>query len=149
MAAARIRVLNGPNLNLLGTREPGVYGTAGLSTVEADLAGRARELGCVVEFEQYNGEGELVSSVHRAGREAEGIILNPGALAHYGYSLRDAVAGVAVPTIEVHISNVFAREPFRRRLVIAPAAVGIVVGLGVDGYRVALEALMSRLSIRP
>lgn len=145
VAASCIRVLNGPNLNLLGSREPSIYGMADLADLQAELTGRARELACAVEFEQHNGEGELVSAVHRAGLEAQGIILNPGALAHYGYSLRDAVASVSVPTVEVHISNVFAREPFRRRLVVAPATMGVVVGLGVSGYRVALEALVAHL----
>ncbi len=141
----RIAVLNGPNLNLLGTREPDIYGRKTLADVERDLTRVASELGAAVTFEQHNGEGELVTAVQRLRGSADGAIVNAGAYSHSSLALRDAFAAVAVPFVEVHVSNVHAREPERRKLVLASKAVGVVCGLGVYGYEAALRALAERL----
>ncbi|MFO7941937.1 MAG: type II 3-dehydroquinate dehydratase [Bacillota bacterium] len=141
----KISIINGPNLNLLGTREPTIYGGATLDDIEEGLGRLARDLGVSLDFCQHNSEGELVDAVQRAGRDCEGIVLNPAAYTHYGLALRDAVAAVGIPTLEVHISNVFAREEFRARSVIAPVCAGGVWGMGTLGYRVALSALVEML----
>jgi 3-dehydroquinate dehydratase-2 len=145
VADERILVLNGPNLNLLGTREPEIYGRATLSEIEQRVRQRAEELSCQVGFAQHNGEGELVSAVQQATERYQGVVLNPGALAHYSLSLRDAIAATGVPVVEVHLSNVFGREAFRRRLVTADVALGVIAGLGPAGYVAALDALVERL----
>jgi 3-dehydroquinate dehydratase-2 len=139
-------VLNGPNLNLLGTREPGVYGHASLADLEADGEAAGHELGLDVECRQSNYEGELVDWVQEAGRrqadgELVGVVLNAGAYTHTSVALRDAVAGTGVRMIELHISNVHRREDFRQHSYLSPVAAGIVVGLGVAGYPLALRAL--------
>ncbi|MGA9774798.1 MAG: type II 3-dehydroquinate dehydratase [Candidatus Dormiibacterota bacterium] len=144
----RLLVIDGPNLDLLGEREPGVYGAETLQAVRLRLAAAAERLGCEVSFAQSNDEGQLIELVHGAPARAEGLIINPGALAHYSYSLRDALAAVELPVVEVHISNVFAREEFRRQLVLAPVVRGLVIGLGTEGYVLALEALARHLSPR-
>lgn len=136
-------VLHGPNLNLLGRREPEVYGGTTLEEINTRLAALARELGVEVVCHQSNYEGQLVDWLHRAAEEAAAVVLNPGALTHYGYSLRDAVAALPVPVIEVHLSNIYAREPFRRRSVIAPVAAGQISGLGVHSYLLGLRAAVS------
>lgn len=145
MTGERVLVLNGPNLNLLGRREPAIYGSESLDDVRAALEALATELRCCVELRQTNSEGQLVDWIHEAWDVADGIVLNPGALAHYSYALRDAVAAVARPTVEVHISNVHARESFRHRSTVSPVAVGVIVGMGTHGYELALRGLVHRL----
>jgi 3-dehydroquinate dehydratase-2 len=140
-----ILILNGPNLNRLGSREPEVYGRETLEQINARIAARAKDLGVSVEFYQSNHEGELIDRIHAAADSAAGVILNPGGLAHTSVSLRDAVASIRIPTVEVHISNIFAREPFRRRSVISGACRGIISGLGTQGYLLALEHLVTLL----
>ncbi len=138
---ASLLVLHGPNLNLLGTREPDVYGTTTLDQINADLSDRAGTLGNRLEFYQSNAEHELIERIHQAQRDkVDLIIINPGALTHTSIALRDALLGVAIPFIEVHISNVFAREEFRRHSFLSDVAVGVISGLGVQGYRLALDA---------
>jgi 3-dehydroquinate dehydratase-2 len=139
-------VLNGPNLNLLGTREPGVYGHATLADVEADCVAAGRELGLEVECRQSNVEGELVGWVQEAGArqaagELVGVVLNAGAYTHTSIALRDAVAGSGLRVVELHISNIHAREEFRHHSYLSAVAAGVIVGLGVAGYPLALRAL--------
>ncbi|WP_134683155.1 type II 3-dehydroquinate dehydratase [Brevibacillus migulae] len=138
-------VLNGPNLNLLGKREPGVYGSETLDDIILRLQGVTRELGAQMEHVQSNHEGVLIDAIHQAKGVHQGIVFNPGAFTHYSYALRDAIAAVSLPVIEVHISNVHAREPFRHHSVIAPVAVGQIVGLGSDGYEWAVRALVRKI----
>lgn len=133
-------VVHGPNLNLLGQREPEVYGTQTLEEINARLETRARELGVQVTCRQSNHEGVLVDWLQEAPKEFSAVVLNPGALTHYSYSLRDAVAAIGLPVVEVHLSNPEAREPFRHRSVISPVAAGKIAGLGAFGYELALEA---------
>lgn len=141
-APARILVINGPNLNLLGTREPEVYGTRSLADLESDLRRRAAELGCEVEFAQSNSESEIIDLIQAARDRVLAVILNPGALAHYSYAIADAIRSTALPVFEVHLSNIFAREEFRQRSVVAPAAVAVITGAGFMGYELALEAAL-------
>ena len=136
----KILVVNGPNLNALGRRDPAHYGAESLERIEARLVDRARELGVEVELFQSNEEGEIVGFLQGA-EGASGLIINAGALTHYGLSLRDALADARLPIVEVHISNIHAREEFRRHSVIAPIAVGQIAGLGTQGYELALEFL--------
>jgi len=135
----RVLVLNGPNLNLLGQREPSVYGNTGLDVLVNMLKKYGEELGILVDHVQTNSEGELIDKLHGAIGQYEGIILNPGAYTHYSYAILDAVASIDVPVLEVHISNIYAREEFRSRSVIAPVCVGQVSGLGIYGYQLALD----------
>jgi 3-dehydroquinate dehydratase II len=136
----KVLVLHGPNLNLLGTREPDVYGRVTLAQIDADLKAAARMLEVEVETFQSNHEGALIDRVQAARDEASAIVINPGGYTHTSVALRDALAAVGLPVIEVHLSNVAAREEFRHRSLIAPISVGQVVGLGAFGYRLALEA---------
>jgi 3-dehydroquinate dehydratase-2 len=142
----RIAVLNGPNLNLLGTREPALYGRETLADVEARLAEVGRELGVSVEFAQRNGEGELIDVIHGLRGRADGAVVNAGAYSHSSLAIRDALVGVSVPFVEVHVTNVYAREPERRHSTLAPAAVGVVCGLGAMGYELAMRGLVARLA---
>lgn len=138
--AHRILVLHGPNLNLLGTREPQVYGSVTLGQVNDRLAELGRELDVVVETGQSNHEGELVDRIQRAGRDnVEFIVINAGAYTHTSVALRDALAGVAIPFLEVHVSNVYKREPFRHHSYLSDQAVGVIAGLGTYGYEAALR----------
>jgi 3-dehydroquinate dehydratase-2 len=144
-----IYVLNGPNLNLLGTREPETYGRATLADVEALCRERAGGFGLAIEFRQTNHEGVLIDWIHEAGgRKAAGIVINPGGLTHTSISLRDAIAGVAVPVIETHISNIFAREPFRHVSHVAPVAKASICGFGVNGYALAIDGLAAMIGAR-
>jgi 3-dehydroquinate dehydratase II len=138
-------VLNGPNLNLLGRREPATYGSETLADVAARLETLGTELDVDVELRQSNHEGELVGWIHDAWGAADGVVLNPGAFAHYSYALRDAVAAIEPPVVEVHLSNIHAREEFRHRSVIAPVALGMISGLGAQGYELAVRALVTHL----
>ncbi len=138
--ANRILVLNGPNLNLLGTREPEVYGSRTLSDIEIELAGLAQQRQATLSFFQSNHEGALVDRIQAArGEGVEFIIINAGALTHTSIALRDALAGVAIPFIEVHLSNIYRRESFRHLSYLSDLAVGLVAGLGTAGYRFALQ----------
>lgn len=141
----KILVINGPNLNMLGKRETGHYGSETLADIEGRISDRAGELGAKVEFFQSNHEGAIVDHLQEAAGNADGIVINPGALTHYGLSMRDALADTALPIVEVHLSNIHARERFRRRSVVAPLAVGQVSGLGWRGYLYALDSMVARL----
>jgi 3-dehydroquinate dehydratase-2 len=144
----RVLVMNGPNLNLLGQREPELYGRETLATIEArlaDIASAFRDL--QLAFFQSNSEGALIDTLHGEGRTAGGIVINPGGLAHTSVALRDAVAAIGVATIEVHLTNIHAREPFRRRSLLAGACVGTICGLGSLGYELALRALAERAGL--
>lgn len=137
----RILLINGPNLNTLGTREPEIYGSLTLDDIVARVSERAKELRSEVKAFQSNSEGAIIDFIHQESPAADAIIMNGGALTHYGLSLRDAIAGCGIPTIEVHISNIHAREPFRRRSVTGAVCRGVITGLGWYGYILALEAL--------
>ncbi len=141
----RILVLHGPNLNLLGQREPELYGRTTLAEIEAALSALAEELGVSLESFQSNHEGALIDRIHAAIGEVDGIVINPGGLTHTSVSLRDALVGSDLPFVEVHLSNVHAREEFRRRSLISDVAVGQVAGLGPIGYELALRGLLARL----
>ncbi len=141
-----IWVLNGPNLNLLGTREPEIYGRTTLAELERALVEHGRARGVAVECFQANGEGELVTRVQEARGRADALVVNFAAYSHTSHALADAIAAVALPAIEVHISHVHRREPFRRRLVTAAACAGCITGLGVRGYHFALDALADTLA---
>jgi 3-dehydroquinate dehydratase-2 len=142
----RILVLNGPNLNLLGQREPQIYGKITLADIEARVRELAAKMGAELDFRQSNWEGQLVDWIHEAKGFYQAIILNAGAYTHTSIALRDAVSAVAIPTIEVHISNVHAREEFRHRSMIAPVCLGVISGLGIMSYMLALEAAIVNVS---
>jgi 3-dehydroquinate dehydratase-2 len=149
----KIIVLNGPNLNLLGQREPATYGHATLADVEASCRAACDRLGLGLDCVQSNHEGELIDALQAAGRgvrsgEVLGVVFNAGAYTHTSIALHDAIKGAEVPVVEVHISNVHARESFRHHSYISPAAVGIVVGFGVEGYVLAIEGLARKLGVR-
>jgi 3-dehydroquinate dehydratase-2 len=141
-----ILVLNGPNLNLLGSREPAIYGTATLADIEAILTARGAELGVGLRFVQSNHEGELVDAIQQASAEVAGAIVNLGAYTHTSLAIRDAFLAAPLPFVEVHLSNLFRREEARHRSVIADLAIGMITGFGARGYVLALEALMATLT---
>lgn len=141
-----IHVLNGPNLNLLGTREPATYGTVTLAAIEARLTQLARARGAEIRFRQSNHEGDLVTWIQEAGLAGEPVILNAGAYTHTSFALHDAIRGSAAKVVEVHLSNVHAREAFRHHSTISPVAAGVIVGFGALSYELALEALLSGAS---
>ena len=142
----RILVLNGPNLNMLGIREPGVYGTETLASIEARLKEVAQPLDLELTFFQSNSEGELIDRIHAAFGTMDGILMNPGAYTHYSYAIRDAVAAVGLPLVEVHLSNIHKRESFRHVSVIAPVAIGQICGFGAMSYELGLLALHRHLT---
>ena len=144
----RIAVLNGPNLNLLGVREPALYGRDTLQDVEQRLRDVATELGAELDFTQHNGEGELIGCVHAMRGRVDGAVVNAGAYSHSSLALRDAFTAAEVPFVEVHVTNIYAREPERRRSALAPAAIGMVCGLGTYGYELALRGLAAALARR-
>ncbi len=142
----RIQVIHGPNLNMLGLREPGIYGTQTLATINAMLAVDAEVLGVAVEAFQSNSEGALVDCIHATFGQKDGILINPGAYTHTSIALRDAIAAVGLPTVEVHLSNIHRREEFRHHSYIAPVAVGQICGFGAESYRLGLRALVQHLT---
>ena len=144
----KILVMNGPNLNLLGTREPEIYGSLMLADIHERLRQRANEADLDIEFMQSNHEGALVDAIQRARRTADYIILNAGAFTHYSIALRDAIAAVDVPVIEVHLSNIHQREEFRHKSVIAPVVLGQIAGFGAESYMAALEIIIMRMGDR-
>ena len=142
----KILLLHGPNLNLLGTREPAVYGSTTMAQIDARLAEKAKSAGVDLECFQSNGEGTLIDRIHAARLSGVGfIVINPGAYTHTSIALRDALAAVAIPFIEVHLSNVHAREEFRKHSFLSDLAVGVVTGFGAEGYEFALDAAISRI----
>jgi 3-dehydroquinate dehydratase-2 len=144
--APRILILNGPNLNMLGTRQPDVYGTATLGDIDAACHARAKELGIEVECRQSNGEGELVGWIQKARGGTDGIIMNPGAYTHTSVAILDALLAVGLPLIEVHLSNTHKREDFRQHSYVSKAAQGVICGFGARGYLMALEAMAASLN---
>lgn len=146
--AHQILVLNGPNLNLLGTREPTVYGSDTLADILADLRELAAGRGAELRDVQSNVEGELINALHDARTWADGVVFNPGAFTHYSYALRDAISAVELPVVETHLSNVHSREPFRHTSVLSAVCLGVVAGFGRDSYAVALDALVRHLDAK-
>jgi 3-dehydroquinate dehydratase-2 len=141
----RLLLLNGPNLNLLGSREPGLYGAQTLEQIESALSRQAADLGVELQCFQSNHEGELVDRIHAARGQADGILINAGALTHSSIALRDALLGVAIPFVELHLSNVHAREAFRHHSMLADKALGVICGFGPISYGLALQGLVERL----
>ena len=148
MSVERVLVLNGPNLNLLGRREPAIYGTDTLADVSNRLERLAVELGCTCDVRQTNYEGQLVEWLHEAWETADGVILNPAAWTHNSYAVRDAVAAIDPPVVELHISNIHARESFRGQSVITAVAAGMICGFGTAGYELAVRGLVEALRAR-
>lgn len=141
----RILVIHGPNLQLLGEREPEVYGTTTLADIDAALGDHAAQLGVDIECVQHNSEGAIVQTISDRRRDVDGIILNPGAYTHTSVAIRDAIAGVGIPTVETHLSNVHAREPFRRHSYVSPVCIGVICGFGLRSYLLALAGLVEHL----
>jgi 3-dehydroquinate dehydratase-2 len=143
---ATIRVINGPNLNLLGTREPELYGRETLSDIEAKLRARAGALDLALDFLQSNAEGQIIDWIHEARAKADALILNAGAYTHSSIAILDALSALSIPVIEVHLSNIYRRESFRHQSYVAKAALGSICGFGSDGYVMALDYLAKRLA---
>ncbi len=145
----RIAVLNGPNLNLLGIREPEIYGTTTLGEIEARLEVVGAELGVTLLFSQFNDEGRMLDAIHNCRGVVTAALVNAGAWTHTSLAIRDAFSAVALPYVEVHLSNIYAREPERRHSWLAPGAIGIIAGFGADGYELALRGLVRAMSSAP
>jgi 3-dehydroquinate dehydratase-2 len=143
----KIAVINGPNLNLLGVREPELYGNETLADIERHLLTVARELGVELTFSQHNGEGDIVDAVHNLRGRADGALVNAGAYSHTSLAIRDALAATRIPFVEVHLTNIYAREPERRRSALADAAMAVICGFGAYGYELALRGLVKRLPV--
>jgi 3-dehydroquinate dehydratase II len=143
----RVAVINGPNLNLLGTREPTLYGTDTLADIESGLLKVAKELGVELSFSQHNGEGQIVDAIHGLRGRVDGLLLNAGAYSHTSLAIRDALVGVKVPFVEIHLTNIYAREAERRRSALADAAVAVICGFGAYGYELALRGLVKMLPV--
>jgi 3-dehydroquinate dehydratase II len=138
----KIAVLNGPNLNLLGVREPALYGTETLADIEKHLHTVAKELGVTLSFEQHNGEGQLIDAIHALRGKVDGALVNAGAYSHTSIAIRDALTGASIPFVEVHLTNIYAREPERRRSALADAAVAVIAGFGSYTYELALRGFV-------
>lgn len=145
----KLLVLNGPNLNLLGTRQPEVYGSTTLADIEADCAGLAESLGASVEWRQSNHEGQLIDWLHEAGSTFEGVVFNAGGYTHTSVALRDAIASITVPVVEVHMSNIHAREVFRHRSMLVDVAIGQIAGFGPASYALGIRAMVMHLTGSP
>jgi len=143
--AKRVLLLNGPNLNMLGTREPQTYGSQTLADIEADAVAAGEKLGLIVTCKQSNIEGELVTWIQQALGTQDAIIINPGAYSHTSVAIHDAIRAVGLPVVEVHLSNIYTREAFRHHSYVSPVALGVICGLGATGYRLALHALAEKL----
>lgn len=143
-ASKKVLVIHGPNLNLLGEREPGVYGDQSFENVNKSIIEKAEKLNVECEIFQSNHEGEIIDKLHSARHIFDGIVINAGAYTHYSYAIRDAISAIKIPCIEVHISNVFAREEFRSKSVIAPVCIGCICGFGIESYILALQVLSNR-----
>lgn len=141
----RVLVIHGPNLNLLGEREPEVYGKQTLADIDAAVAALAKEIGIEVQSVQHNSEGAIIDALHDARSAYDAVLLNPGAYTHYSYAIADAIAAIPLPVIEVHLSNIHAREPFRRTSVVAPVCAGNIGGFGAASYLLALRAAVELL----
>lgn len=137
----RILVIHGPNINLLGEREPGIYGKISFENLNKMIIGTAEELGIECEIFQSNHEGEIIDKLHESRTEFDGVVINAGAYTHYSYAIRDAIAAIKIPCIEVHISNIFARDEFRSNSVIAPVCKGSISGMGLNSYTLAIIGL--------
>lgn len=143
---ATVYVLNGPNLNLLGSRETAVYGSLTLADIESRCATAAKKHGHTIDFRQTNHEGELVDWLHEARDKAAGVVINPGAYTHTSIALQDAIRAIGIPVVEVHLSNIFAREEFRHHSYVSPVARGVLCGFGAKGYELAIDGLASTLT---
>lgn len=141
----RILVIHGPNLNMLGTREPEIYGSTNLAEIDGLLTSLAKEAGCELDAFQSNHEGLLIDRIQEARSNADGILINPAGLTHSSVSLRDALVGSELPVVEIHLSNVHAREEFRQHSFVSGIAIGVITGFGADSYRLGLEALIQHL----